>query len=107
MKIAVLILLLLAIPLQADQMFDAWSGWHVMGSFMLVHFLDYYGCSLTTSWFVAFGLGVLWEVADMTFGKRCPAIFDSRGFADPRDIFCDFIGCTIRVYFDKRRQIDN
>lgn len=94
-------ILFISIPASAE-VFDVWSGWHFMGSFMLVHTLNYCGMDLTTSWFVAFGLGILWEVADVLFGDRFPSFLDSRRLFDPRDVLCDFAGCTLRIYFDRR-----
>ena len=68
---------------------------HLLGSFFLVHLLQFFGLSLIVSIGVAFTLGVIWEILDEEFYGKW--IFDKRG-GDFTDIIVDAIGCILAIW---------
>jgi hypothetical protein len=79
---------------------DSWSGWHLWGSFFLVHFLQIFPHeSIWTPALIVFGLGVAYDfIGDEICGK-CFEIgwFDVRGF-DWGDVCFDALGCGLALW---------
>lgn len=69
---------------------------HLFGSYFLVRFgLSVCGFDIFAAVGVAFGFGILYEIADTVFAGKW--IFDPRG-GDIIDIFVDAVGCILAIF---------
>ena len=83
----------------------SWAGYHCFGLSYVTFLLWILGVDSLVSAYIAFGLGVLWEIFDQTWHSKCPEyhhaldrIFDRRGWSW-FDIGCDIFGVFIVYIF--------